>query len=364
MKIVRQTLTVLGFFTLAGWWSAEGPAKAQAAKGLPLTPAEEQAVTVCLHIIRGCQLPDGAFVQVKHGANPNSPVWVAPYFGNYAALALLAGHERKKTPADLERVERWLEWCAQNQAADGYWNDFEGTVAGYRNNGKVDVWDSSAAMFLLVAGRYQRTGGKARPSTVAAARKALRCIETVTDGDGLTWASPTYKVKYLMDNTEVYAGLRAGADFFTAADAQGEARKASDHARLIAKKLPEYWVSADRLFAFALHENGMLEGGLVKTYPHGLAQLFGIAFVAPKAEAWAALQKFPADAGPAAPAGTEWWLVAASRLGGNDARKSRAKVVREVASFTPQNVYVNRPGIAALSLLEGADWMPSLASRK
>jgi len=101
---------------------------------------------------------------------------------------------KPRTPADLERVGRWLEWCAQNQAASGYWNDFEGTVAGYRNNGKVDAWDSSAALFLLVAGRYQRAGGKATPAIVAAARKALKCIETVADGDGERVAGGEWRV--------------------------------------------------------------------------------------------------------------------------------------------------------------------------
>ncbi len=336
-----------------------------AAKRLTLSAAEERAVAACLTIVRACQLTDGAFAQVNHGRSPDSPVWVAPYFASHAALALLAGHERKKNPADLAAVGRWLDWCAKNQAADGYWNDFEGTLAGYKNNGKVDAWDSSAATFLLVAGRYRHAGGKATPTVVAAAKRALRCIGTVADRDGLTWATPTHKVKYLMDNIEVYAGLRAGAEFFTAIGAKVAARQAGDQADRIGKRLPCYWVPADNLFAYALHPNGTFESGLGTVYPHALAQLFGVGFVAPQGAAWAsAVKKFSPEAGPAAAAGAERWLIAASRLGDMAAKNWRAKVVKDVAAFTSQNVYVYRPAVAALGLLEGANWMPSIAGEK
>ena len=251
----------------------------------PLTAPEARAVAACLTIVRGCQLPDGAFVQVNHGRNPDSPVWVAPYFANHAALALLAGHERTENPGDVARVGRWLDWCAKHQSADGYWNDFEGSVGGYKDNGKVDAWDSSAAMFLLVAGRCHRAGGKATPAVVAAARRALTCIETVTDRDGMTWATPTHRVKFLMDNVEVYAGLRAGVEFFAPIGAKAEAGKAGAHAGRIGQRLPDYWLPADRRFAYALHQNGAFEGGLDASYPHGLAQLFGVAFVHPRREA-------------------------------------------------------------------------------
>lgn len=364
MNFVRLASAVIGVLALASIGADKGPEKATATKRLVLTPAEEKAVTTCLNIIRGCQLPDGSFVQVNHERNSGMPVWIAPYFANSAALALLAGHEHKKNPADLKRVGRWLDWCANHQEGDGYWNDFTGPADGYQNNGKVDAWDSSAAMFLLTVGRYQRAGGKMPPALTAAAKKALKCIETVTDKDGLTWAMPTYKVKFLMDNIEVYAGLRAGADFFTAAGLEDEAQRANDQADLIAKKLPDYWMAADKLFAYALHENGAFEGGLKQAYPHGLAQLFGVAFVAKKTDAWTAAKKFSVDEGPSAAAGTERWLVAASRLGGKDAKAWRAKTVKEVAIFTSDDVYIYRPGIAALGLLEGADWMPSPAGGK
>ena len=312
-----------------------------------LPEAEEQAVAACLALVRHCQLPDGAFAQVSPGGSTNVPVWIAPYFANYAALALLAGHAHSKNPADIDSVRRWLEWCAKHQTADGYWNDFEGTAAAYADNGKVDAWDSSAALFLLVEGRYRHARGPSSPAVAAAAARALACIERVTDSDGLTWATPTYKVKYLMDNVEVCAGLRA--------EAGGTANARANH---IAKKLFDFWQPADNRFAYALHASGTFEGGLAKVYPHGLAQLFGIAFVEAKAAAWSSVtQAFSPETGPAAAAGTEWWLIAASRIRGDAAKEWRARTVKDVISFTPQNVYIHRPALAVLGLLEGAGWM-------
>ena len=324
-----------------------------------LSPAEAQAVSDCLALIRGCQLPDGAFAQVRPGPGPGAPVWVAPYFANYAALALLAGQEHTAHSEDVIRVGKWLAWCAKNQAAEGYWNDFEGTAGAYADTGKVDAWDSSAALFLMVVGRYRRCGGHVTPALEAAARKAFVALVRVTDADGLTWAKPDYKIKYLMDNVEVCAGLRAADGFFSAQGATGEARQARHQADRSAEKLPAYWRRADDRFAYALQADGTFEGGLDKPYPHGLAQLFGVAFVAAHTSAWQNVSRaFRPETGPAAACGAEWWLVAASRLGESEARAWRGRLAREAESFNPRSTYLHRPALSVLSLLEGADWMP------
>ena len=327
--------------------AAASTARLQTAQATEPTADDTRAVATCLALIRGCQLPDGAFAQVSPGNKPNAPVWIAPYFANYAALALLAGHACTKNPDDLARVGRWLAWCAKHQSANGYWDDFEGTAAAYADNGKVDAWDSSAALFLLVAGRYHCAGGQVTEEVTAATKRALACIEKITDSDGLTWATPTYKIKFLMDNVEVCAGLRASAT-----------QTSTVHADRIAKKLFDFWQPADNRFAYALSTDGTFESGLAKPYPHGLAQLFGIAFVEVKATTWSSVtQAFSPENGPAASTGTEWWLVAASRLRGDAAKEWRARMVKDVASFTPQNVYIHRPALAVLGFLEGADWM-------
>lgn len=357
-------MTALKLLALAAACLVPAVGPAQKPQPPALTAAEEKAVANCLAIIRECQLPDGA-IRMKATSNaPTNPVWVQVYAGAFAANALLCAHERKPNAADLARVGRWLEWCAKNQAADGHWNDHEGTVAAYRDNGKCDSWDSYCAMVLLTTDRFHKLGGKVSPAVRAAAKKALAAIESVADQDGLTWAKPDYRVKFGMDNIETYGGLRAAVRFFDAVGDSAEAKRAADLADKIARKLPDYWQADAKAFAYALHPNGVFEGGLQNLYPHGLANLFAITWVSPKnAAPWKTmLATMTPDGGDAPQAAPEWWLIAAHRVGTPAEVKTwRAKVTTEAAGFTKGNIYVGRAGIAALSLLRGADWLPSVA---
>jgi len=182
-------------------------------------------------------LADGAFNMVNDGIAPVSPVWIAPYFVNHSMLALLAASNSKMSAADVTRVGKWLEWSVVHQHVGGFWHDFTGTIAAYKSNDKVDAHDSSAALFLMVAERYQRRGGKISGYVSAAAKSALKCIQHVTDTDGLTWAKPNYKVKFLMDNVEVYGGLIAGRKLFIATGDAAEAKAADKQAAAVGKGL-------------------------------------------------------------------------------------------------------------------------------
>lgn len=358
MMSMRLSLAVIGISAAFGDATAQAPAPTTVVTRAPLATAEQAAVTACLNIIRGCQLPDGAFNIVNDGSAPGSPVWVAPYFVNHGALALLAANSVKSNPADIVRVGKWLDWCAVHQDAGGFWHDHTGTSAAYKSNGQVDAHDSSAALFLLVIARYQQAGGNVSDAMRIAAKRSLLCIQNVTDADGLTWAKPDYKVKFLMDNIEVAAGLVAAESFFRATADEAQAGAAKAQAALVGKGLLGYWGAAESgRFAWALRPNGEYDGGLDKMYPHGLAQLFGIAVVSAEAAPFVEVVKAFKPEATREGVGAERFLIAASRLGGPDVKTWRAKTVKAAAGFTPTNVYIFRPGLAALGLLEGADWM-------
>ena len=316
---------------------------------------EQQAVDACLSHIRSCQLPDGAFAQVPPRAkDPTAPVWIAPYFGHIAALALLAGGDED----DRERVSRWLDWCAQHQTPDGCWSDVEGRAAASRDTGRIDAWDSSAALFLLVAERHRLAGGACAPQAVGAARRALECLARLADADGLTWAKPDYRVKYLMDNVEVCAGLRAAARYFAA---QGDAERAAQahrQAERVGAGLRAFWRPDQNLFATALLADGAYASGLEHPYPQGLAQLYGLAFVEPHAAGWQALTRaLRPETEPNAACVSPWWLAAASRQRAPDLPAWRERVAREVKALPPETTYLHRYALTALSLLDGAMWL-------
>lgn len=334
--------------------------------------AEKNAIENCLDIIRDCQLPDGAFCQMKEA--PGVAIWIPPYFANHAALALLAAYRWKHDPADLTRVKSWLSWCARHQSTEGYIPDFKGPVVGYKiSEVPVDAWDSSAALFLLVLGQYQRAGGKLTGELVTAAKRALSCIQKVTDSaDGLTWAKPDYRIKFLEDNIEVYAGLKQAAEFFQKIGNPAKAAEAKKQAEQIGKKLPRYWNEDKGRYAVAIQANGMLDDVLkqenvvtqkLEAYPNGQAQLFAIAFIKPQKGAWQTAQQFDVDdTERLANMGSERWLIATARIGGAEAKRWRQQATQAALKFTSSTVYIFRPALIVLGLLEGADWMPSIAA--
>ena len=283
-----------------------------------------------------------------------SPVWAVPYDGNFAAMALLAANDLKPNSEDLHRVERWLLWYAEQQKPDGTIDDQEGTVSSYKANGRRDSTDSYAATFLMAVARYQRAIGD-RTSLVIdhAAIKALSAIEAVSQKDGLTIAKPDYPMKYLMDNIEVYGGLQEGAAFLAARGYPAEAAQARQMAQRAATGLAGYWSEKDRCFAFALDLQGKFSGGLKKSYPHGLAQLFALAHIAPqRVELWHDVQRTfkPGDVGMP----VERWLIAATRCGEAAEREHFRRATREaMLRFTANNVYVNRPAVAILAIIDG-----------
>lgn len=366
--------------------SVRNPAPTATRTKLDLPPAERAAVERGLELLRGCQLADGALVVSRLGTAPDTPVWIAPYFTNHGALALLAAADRKTSVtvpaldrlranlappyvdpeparrlADIASVGRWLEWQAAHQHADGYFPDYVGTIASYQESTQpIDAYDSSAAMYLLVLERFQRVGGTVSESMLVAARQTLACLRLVTDRDGLTWAKPDYQVKFLMDNVEVRAGLAAAQRLFLKVGSPDEAATAGRQAAQIAVGLQTCWEAVDpNVFAWALHPNGAYDSRFQQMYPDGLAQLFGISSIRPDRALFRRVrQKFPIEGSPLG-VGAERFLVAATRLGGEEEADLRVKTVNELNKFTPRTVYIHRPALAVLALIDGADWLPT-----
>jgi len=306
------------------------------------------AIENCLGIIRGCQMPDG-MIRMKGG---NSPVWTVPYFGNLAAMALLAANDRRQNAQDAIRVERWLIWYARNQEADGTIFDLEGTVQSYKSNGKRDATDSYAATFLMATWRYAKAVGQhPSPDIVDAAKKALTVIDAVVQNDGLTIAKPEYPIKYLMDNIEVYQGLTEGALFFGSVGLAEQSRKAEQMALRVAGSLGKYWSEEDHVFAFALDMKDKASSGLTQSYPHGLAQLFALSYMSPaRPELWTRVRHTftPGDEGVP----IERWLIAAEENAEEEVLGEIRRATRNAAlRFAAEDVYLERPAMAVIALL-------------
>ncbi len=176
-----------------------------------------------------------ASMQLENGALPmtysaSGVLTMNPYFADFAALALLdeagtyGGH-----------VKAYIGWHLQHlNTAQTDYNGVDGTIYDYKismrdgrvtgeaitvSNGKnlYDSTDSYAATFLCVLWKYyEKTGDK---SYIVSERENIRRVVNAmfaTMHNGLTFAKPDYRIKYLMDNCEVYAGMSAAAQLYKA----------------------------------------------------------------------------------------------------------------------------------------------------
>jgi hypothetical protein len=201
--------------------------------------------------------------QRSDGAILYTATQVEPYYANIAAIgAIHAG-------VDLAAVQRWMAWYVLRSKDPNPWSipgaitDYNVTAGGaLQSTGGADSVDAYAATFLSLAATAWRDGDAPLRTYVAGLQPDIEriasAIDAVTDSDGLTWALPAYRLKYVMDNSEVYRGLMDLADLRTNAygDVAGGLR-ATAHAQQIQTAIAGvYWDSGRGAFALALDASG------------------------------------------------------------------------------------------------------------
>jgi len=152
---------------------------------------------------------------------------VSPYAANLAVLGLL----RTEAPGSVDVAGLWIDWYFAHLntqiAPDGVPDDCFYTADGggettcvkpgdprlYHYN---DATDSAAATFFSVLWAAHQAGVPAPTFAAPQRRQQLERLAGVLlklqQSDGLCWAKSDYRVKYLEDNSETFAGLQALAD--------------------------------------------------------------------------------------------------------------------------------------------------------
>jgi hypothetical protein len=220
---------------------------------------------------------------------------VVPYRANLGLMGLLQLPGIDK----LVVTKRWIEWYLDHIGKDGaqpgmirdYWYRADGTDGNPLTTDE-DASDSYAATFLGLVWTYHEKGGdadflRANKSNI---RDVAQAIITLQQDDGLTWAKHSYPVKYLMDNSEVYWGLRAmtnleqvvftdtsQADFYSQA---AEAVRQGIQNEISGQSGPGLYDHTTGLYHWN-KQNGSLESSdFTKWYPDTVAliwpQLFGV----------------------------------------------------------------------------------------
>jgi hypothetical protein len=223
------------------------------------------------------QRPDGAIAYTTSE--------VMPYFANLAAIG--AAHVGAKSVD----IRAYMGWYIQRSHDANPWG-IAGAIADYRikANGslvskqRADSVDSYAATFLTLVATAWKHGDATMRAYIQSIRpdveRIASAIDAVTDRDGLTWALPTYRVKYVMDASEVYAGLKDLALVRSEAfgDAGGALAASERAAQLRATIVATYWNETRGTFATALDDNGALELPDPSSWYDTMTQLWPILF--------------------------------------------------------------------------------------
>lgn len=224
----------------------------QARRSAPVTQPVTATVRAEASWIRNAQLPDGA-IAPDPGADQ-----ILAYTANYAALGLARAAAELHDQADAEAAWRWLSWYQAHQDTAGFVTDYEAADGTETSTGTYDSTDAYAGTFLTAAAATWRSDpDKTRLKALARGiGRAVAAIESTQAADGLTWAKPSYYVRYLMDNAEAYGGLRSAV---TLAIALGEpvlAVRADSDARRVAVGVASLWNRAAGGFDWAMVPNG------------------------------------------------------------------------------------------------------------
>ncbi|MEH7380301.1 hypothetical protein V7138_07455 [Bacillus sp. JJ1533] len=163
--------------------------------------------------ISSLQFENGAIPTYSHPiSNYNGKYKVVPYFTHLGLLGLLEKEEHSST------VKDYMDWYFEHLNREETESTPAGSVYDYiietdkkteTPTNDFDSTDSYASTFINLLRKYAEVTGdyqylKEHKEDILLIASAM--LSTKQE-DGLTWAKPSYKVKYLMDNTEVYKGL-------------------------------------------------------------------------------------------------------------------------------------------------------------
>src|SRR5438876_10766826 len=130
------------------------------------------------------------------------------------------------------------------------------------DDGIRDCTQAPARLFLLTLLAAQRGfprgagGAPELPGFSAGIARALGAIEATQDTDGLTWEKPGYPVKYLMDQSETYAGLVAAGELGRVLGSAGIVERAARDAARMRQGVDSLWDPVAGSYVWAVHADG------------------------------------------------------------------------------------------------------------
>lgn len=206
--------------------------------GATLTTYKANLIAASDWVASRSMLPDGAILYTTNR--------IVPYYSNIAAMGMT------KDPSKVGQVRAWMEWYVAHLNSHDVWG-LGNTIYDYNVSGTTetpandaDSTDSYPATFLSLAWKFYQTGDPNAQwyvKSIAAQLDAIgQSLVRTQQADGLTWAKPNYQIKYLMDNCEVYRGMRDAAALFQALGNGSTSAFYNSHADAALQGLMSMWL--------------------------------------------------------------------------------------------------------------------------
>lgn len=260
------------------------PTAAHATPAAPASQASAPAEQIQTHValILSKQRASGAIMHGSGGINP--------YFGNSAALGLLAAARAGiAAPDAVGGAIRWYDWVLAHLNRGGDAKGLFFTIDDYRLQGDAEVAtgsydsvDSYAATTLSLADALYASGNPTAQQRVTGSIGDLERVaallthaapQGVRKASGLTQATSTYNVGYLMDNAEVFAGLHDFARLEGALGRTTQAASAAQWAETTRTAILHMWNDRTGTWNDYDRHTATLTGAF---YPQGMAQIFPV----------------------------------------------------------------------------------------
>jgi hypothetical protein len=246
-------------------------AQAPAAISQPVDPAVNANAAWILKSV----LSSGA-IQVY----PDNPAQrIEPYFGNYAAMGLARAAVLTGNHAYAAASWNWLAWYAGHEGSNGVVTVYTVNGGVETSTGDEDSTDSYAGTFLSAAAMAFPLNPSRLATLAGGIHGAITAILATQDTDGLTWAKPSYAVKYLMDNGEAYDGLIAAVHMELALGDARWAAVAATAAKAMYNGIQTLWNPRTATFNWAKFPGGGTQTtNWAVLYPDAMEQASAVAF--------------------------------------------------------------------------------------
>lgn len=229
------------------------------------------------------QLETGAFCNCY---DEKTTLDINPYFASITADALINCADKEDKTVETA-VKKYIEWHFEHINKENDYNGIEGTIYDYKvlRNGEnleerstytYDSADSYASVFLtLLWDYYKKTGDK---SVICENKDMVDKIVNVIfqlQDELYTIAKPDYNVIYLMDNSEVYAGISSAYNIYkNVVDDEKTKKRIRDMKESYEDKFENDWFDGEH-FRISLGTDKYFSR---QFYPDAIAQLFPVIY--------------------------------------------------------------------------------------